>query len=420
MRKHAGPGQDTDSGSTPARPDARIVAACDVLLARSGELADGLARLIMEKETFYADNFGRDELAAVHRVNIDAMLTRLAGRPGPGLDAPRETGRLRTEQGVPLSVVLRAYRLGGTYVWERLVDAAGDDAGTREAMLAYVTQVWGIIDDFSQALTERYREADHLQDALDARRREGALAAVLTGHVTRATGMRELAQTLGLPRAGQLVVVAAAATPGAGPLADIERTLTAAGVGSAWRTDLAHQVGIVGLTGAFSMERLCGHLSSIAAEGVGVSERFATLEQAPRAHRQARLAMATAGPGQVVRCERSPIAVLLAGEPEMSRDLMRSVLGPLLERPDRERDMLLDTLRAWFREQGSASGTARSLCCHRNTVRYRLAKVTELTGRELQDPVASAELYCALEAERISRIASEDTAAIPVSGRPAD
>ncbi len=36
--------------------------------------------------------------------------------------------------------------------------------------------------------------------------------------------------------------------------------------------------------------------------------------------------------------------------------------------------------------------------CHRNTVRYRLRKIRDLTGRDTTDPRQSAELYLALQA----------------------
>jgi DNA-binding PucR family transcriptional regulator len=66
-----------------------------------------------------------------------------------------------------------------------------------------------------------------------------------------------------------------------------------------------------------------------------------------------------------------------------------------------ERELLLDTLRMWFAEQGATSAAADKLHVHRNTVRYRLRRPEDLTGRSLSQPTGIAELHLALEAARI-------------------
>jgi DNA-binding PucR family transcriptional regulator len=81
--------------------------------------------------------------------------------------------------------------------------------------------------------------------------------------------------------------------------------------------------------------------------------------------------------------------------------VVQAILGPVLALPAPERDVLLDTLRMWFAEQGATSVAAGKLHVHRNTVRYRLRRLEELTGRSLSQPTGSAELHLALEAVRI-------------------
>ena len=73
----------------------------------------------------------------------------------------------------------------------------------------------------------------------------------------------------------------------------------------------------------------------------------------------------------------------------------------MLEEREDEQALLLTTLRAWFTAQGSASEAAALLHCHANTVRYRLAKLTRLTGRDLHAPSDVVHLYLALEALRL-------------------
>jgi DNA-binding PucR family transcriptional regulator len=102
-----------------------------------------------------------------------------------------------------------------------------------------------------------------------------------------------------------------------------------------------------------------------------------------------------------VRYEQQPVAVLLARLPDASGNLAHTILGPVLALPAYDRDLLLDTLRAWFAAKGSAPAAAAQLHVHRNTVHYRLRRVEALTGHALTDPTASAELYLALESARI-------------------
>jgi len=134
-----------------------------------------------------------------------------------------------------------------------------------------------------------------------------------------------------------------------------------------------------------------------------VSEPDTNLDQSAAAFRQARIAYAAATPGtcELIRHEQHPIAILLASVPELGRNIAHAVLGPVLVLPPPDREALLDTMRAWFAENGSASATAARLHMHRNTVRYRLRRVETLTGRSFADPPAVGELHLALESTRI-------------------
>ena len=66
----------------------------------------------------------------------------------------------------------------------------------------------------------------------------------------------------------------------------------------------------------------------------------------------------------------------LDGDTEAARVLVESVYQPLLAGGP----ALLDTLSAYLEQGSSLEATARMLFVHPNTVRYRLRRVTELTG----------------------------------------
>jgi hypothetical protein len=104
---------------------------------------------------------------------------------------------------------------------------------------------------------------------------------------------------------------------------------------------------------------------------------------------------------RVQRFAATPLAALVAATPEAAVQLARTVLGSLLALPRDEQDLLLDTLDAWLRTGGSARETAEQMYCHPNTVRHRLHRIAEHTGRAVEHPAEASELATALHALRL-------------------
>ena len=73
---------------------------------------------------------------------------------------------------------------------------------------------------------------------------------------------------------------------------------------------------------------------------------------------------------------------------------------------------LHDAIRAYFEHDLDIAATAVSLHMHRNSLRYRLARLEQLLGRSLKLPATIAALYIALAAE-----AGGDLGGMP-NGRP--
>ncbi|GHG51006.1 Fis family transcriptional regulator [Sinomonas cellulolyticus] len=57
---------------------------------------------------------------------------------------------------------------------------------------------------------------------------------------------------------------------------------------------------------------------------------------------------------------------------------------------------LLPTVRAYLRNRGQWEATARDLAVHRNSVRHRISRASELLGVDLDDPDVAAHLWLAL------------------------
>lgn len=98
----------------------------------------------------------------------------------------------------------------------------------------------------------------------------------------------------------------------------------------------------------------------------------------------------------------SPVAAMIAADPQEAERLASEVLGPVLDLPEADRSVILETLETYIRSGGSASEAAKLLHCHPNTVRYRLRRIEELTGRNVGRPGEMAELATAAYAVEIS------------------
>jgi sugar diacid utilization regulator len=192
--------------------------------------------------------------------------------------------------------------------------------------------------------------------------------------------------------------------------ATAERALASLGVRSAWRSEADGETGLVVLTRGQRVDRLMGYLTSLKVGRVGISDTFEAVVDTPQAVHEARLARDTATPGEngVMQYGESRVPALVAATPDLAVGLASQVLGAVLEQSAEERDLLVGTLRAWYEAEGSAAEAAKLLHCHPNTVRYRLAKVTQLTGRDLRVPCDVVQLYLALEAARLWLPAKSD------------
>ena len=321
------------------------------------------------------------------------------------LAVPQETGRRRAQQGAPLPEVLQAYRISFSTMWDALVDHA---RGTRpqvdaDTLLSAASTIWQLTDEHAVALTEAYRAATAELMLAQQRRRSALVEALLTGHPSPDGGPIEAASLLGLPPDAQFVVVAAD-TRGLAEesLPGIERKLAVRGVASGWLLTPALQLGVVALR-PDQREVALKVIRDAASARTGVSPEYGSLADTPRALQLARAAVATLPTGRVeVRVfGTSPLEALMARNPGESRRLADEVLGPVLDLPHEDRIILLDTLVAYLERAGSADAAAKVLHCHANTVRYRLRRLSELTGRSLSEPRDIAELATATYALRL-------------------
>lgn len=374
----------------------------EALLARLPELAEEMALRIRSEVVAYQDEslIPLDSLRRSCAANARLILSHLRVGGDPDASSARETGRVRAEQGVPLADTLHAYRIGSALLWtEILAEARTRPEVTDGLLVAQSAEFWALSGLYAEAVAVSYRETAAELTARGQARRSALVEALFTGTVTDRT-LWEAARELGLPEHGPYAVaVAEAAAPGEEPLAGAETALRRAELPSAWRLLPDQQLALIALPGAAAEDRCLRVLRRRRAR-VGFSPCFGSLRDAPQALRFARLALSRlpgAGPG-VARFDDDPLAMVVAAAPAEAAHLVEVTLRPVLDLPAAERSRLLRTLEHWFASGGSANAAASTLFVHPNTVRYRLRRVEELTGRLLSDPRATADIGAALVA----------------------
>ena len=77
------------------------------------------------------------------------------------------------------------------------------------------------------------------------------------------------------------------------------------------------------------------------------------------------------------------------------------MLGPIEQSDDEYGGELLRSLEAFIEQNGQWERAARELYCHRHTLRYRIRRVEELTGRDLKNARDRIEFWLALRAREL-------------------
>ncbi|HEX7823995.1 MAG TPA: helix-turn-helix domain-containing protein, partial [Mycobacterium sp.] len=316
------------------------------------------------------------------------------------LSPAEATGRQRAVEGIPLAAVMTAYRIGFRYMWESSVAAAREAGIPTESILEASARIFLSQDEFTQAMTGAYREQLTSQIVDREEERSALVEAVLLGRITDNQSLWEAADLLGLPTTGPYVV-AAAEIPAIGKLGlpEITSKLAARDIRSAWRLLPDLQVGVVHLRQDATYGVLVEVLRKIATARVGLSPAFTSLAATGEGLRLARLAV-TGKPGRdgwVSAFDDAPLAFAAVSAPEVMNRIEESVLGGLRELPAEERAVLSQTFQAWLDAGGSANEAAAAIFCHPNTIRHRLHRIEERTGRSLSRPRDVAELCLAFE-----------------------
>ena len=149
-------------------------------------------------------------------------------------------------------------------------------------------------------------------------------------------------------------------------------------------------------------------LATTSAVAAGVGRVRGEAGQLPRCYHEALYALDAHPPGGAPTVatfrELGSMQLLLSLQDERAIELYcDAVLGPLVTHDAVHGSELIETLRAYIEANGRWAEAAAAMHVHRHTLRYRVRKIEQLTGRDLSAARDRMELWLALRADQLSR-----------------
>ncbi|MFF9374777.1 PucR family transcriptional regulator [Streptomyces griseoluteus] len=275
------------------------------------------------------------------------------------------------------------------------VAAPGDERVLREALLVYAREI-------AFATAQVYAQAAEARGAWDARLESLVVNAVLSGEADEGAVSR--AAALGWNSPEHVCVVL-----GTAPDGDSELTVEAIRR-AARHAKLQVLTGVLGdrlvvIAGGSSVQPLNVAKSLIGPFAPGPVVAGPVMHDLQAATRSAQAA--AAGLKACTAWQDAPRPVLaddllperaIAGDPSAREQLVEEIYRPLEEAGS----ALLETLSVYLEQASSLEGAARMLFVHPNTVRYRLRRVTDVTGWSPSDVRSAFTLRIALILGRLT------------------
>jgi hypothetical protein len=302
-----------------------------------------------------------------------------------------EVGRSQWRAGYPLPTLLAAFQVGARVAWRHISGAvlAGGVDPVRLAALAGA--VFQLVDQLSSASAAGYLAEQEEQGLAQQRLRE-ELVQLLLSDRSDSGAVRRAAELARWPVPELATVVLAAPDDEAARVA-LSRLEPA---GLRFRTPTGQGVVVPAADTPEWRERTARLLDGAAAV-VGPLVPPASLPLGARIasvaldlHRQGLLR------GDPVFVAEHIGTLVVHREPRLLEALRRRRLAPLEHASPGVRPALRETLRSWLVHMGDTTKVATELQVHPQTVRYRLARLRELYGTQLEDPEVRLELLLAL------------------------
>jgi PucR C-terminal helix-turn-helix domain len=375
--------------------DPSLTAVLPALTLRLPRLLDDVQAALADSPDyarFLRDN--RAEVTASAGVALHRIVTMAGDDPGAGLDEGdlfEEIGRIQWRQGNDLGTLLTAYQTGARVCWHHVSELAVDSGISPSALAALAEAVFAFVDRLSSASAHGYVLEQSESTAARERLRDELVGLLLSDRadqaVVRAAAARaewrvpdELAVVLfqpDNPLAHRLVARLDAVHLGFSRpprLGAILASPSRPGVRRRLTTALRGSGAVVGVAVAPEHLPASAHIAEIAVR----LQQDGVLTEDP------------------VFTDEHLDAIIVHRDQRLLDALRLQVLSPLDRAAPSSRDRLCETLASWLRHMGDRNAIATELHVHPQTVRYRLARLHELFGDQLDDPAMRSRLTLAL------------------------
>jgi hypothetical protein len=376
------------------------------ILARFEERADEIAEEIAAASVAEVDGFGAVRDAALHaeirelaRRHLDAWVesARTGGPPRPEvLAAARERAARRAREMVPLAALLQSYLIAQRVISAAIAQEADASAESRGAALRLTARTFDYNIAVTAAMADAYIEGVQGDIAeLDAARRE-LVDALLSAGTDAWPELTRRAIGLGLDPAQSYVVVLAVVDPADGDGAETGSQRWAADAiarasGRPRRTAFViirdrELITVLDATGAHAPRAVLDRAAEAIGQAgrgllrAGVGTPFtglggfgASYHEARRALRHSSARRRLVFSPNDVRVFDELLATIDEGVAQLVPDATRRALADPTTRA---------TLGAFVDADLSVADAARALSIHPNSLRYRLRRIAQLTGRD--------------------------------------
>ncbi|PXY24577.1 Fis family transcriptional regulator [Prauserella flavalba] len=311
----------------------------------------------------------------------------------------RRLGQYEMREGRSLDTLQAAYRVGARIAWRRIMRVGRRSGFSSAVMSQLADSMLAFMDELASVALDGYLEAKACSaDALETWRRR-LLQLILERPPAPAEAIEELAQLVGwaVPEVATPVAVRSlyrAGTP-ARPVLDPDVL-----------TELAGLEPHLLVPGELTRERIAV-LQAALPDCRLAAGTCVPLDAVADSLRWARKALTLVDEGvlparRVTWTDDCLPTLLLHSDELLVRQLRGRLLAALDGHTAKQRERMIETLRAWLDAQGNVLDVAERLNVHPQTVRYRMRQLEATFGDRLREPDARFEMELALRTIRVA------------------
>jgi PucR C-terminal helix-turn-helix domain/GGDEF-like domain len=349
----------------------------------------------------------REAIARACAAGLDLFLsTAREARPATNqeLREVAQLGILQARGSQSVEPILSAYRIAARVGWDAILAAWRDHPdASPEALVVTADYVFGALDQVAAEVTRTYLQAREQHMLRGKRARTRLLHSLISDTFDNELAIQKQALTINFQLAGAYVALVVKSDDG---VQDLLGPIDLPAKALADATD-AHTLVVLWPADAGEVEedvlalvadlrrgraRLRAGLGAEHPGLRGISRSYLEAQQAVEVGRKLR--------PDAVLYQHEEVApyLVLAQNPLVLERYVRHVLGRLLEAD--ARGSLMETLEALL-SHGSVKDAAAGLGLHRHTVLYRIEKLRDLVGGDLDDPALRQRLRLALDLRKL-------------------